>query len=73
MHYRQSDVRIEMAHPNENFHFNLSLEHAGASSSGGQHNEVDLFVEWSTDRPENFGNAIHQGVYVPLDQNVFAG
>ncbi|KAH1047092.1 hypothetical protein J1N35_037876 [Gossypium stocksii] len=45
-------------------------EQAGASCSGGQHNEADLFAGWFTDRQENFDNAVYQGVSSPLNLNV---
>ncbi|KAH1122202.1 hypothetical protein J1N35_005362 [Gossypium stocksii] len=57
-----------MAYPSENFPFNLSSEHVGASCSGDQHNEAYLFA----DRSEKFGNTVHQGISDPLKLNVSA-
>ncbi|KAH1039942.1 hypothetical protein J1N35_041685 [Gossypium stocksii] len=59
-----------MAHPNENFPFNLSLGQVGASGSRSQPNEADLFAGWFIDLPENFNNAAYQGVSHPLDLNI---
>ncbi|KAH1032029.1 hypothetical protein J1N35_044203 [Gossypium stocksii] len=61
---------LEMAHPNENFSFNLPSGQARASGFDSQHSRADLFAGWFVDRPKNFGNAVYQGVSSPLDLNV---
>ncbi|KAK5786137.1 hypothetical protein PVK06_040766 [Gossypium arboreum] len=47
-----------MAYRSDNFPINSSSRRAEMSASGAQHEKVDLFAGWFTDRLENFDNAV---------------